>query len=379
MFSYNSFLNKHSLLYNNDVNYTEFINKFLYDNLLNFIMNYEGENTSIKIECQNCNKIREEYEKINTLNLKTNKETYSKLISKLNNEHQNELKILNDELLMVTNLKHELETELMNLTNKKSITLGVEGESELINIFNSMDKKVIDKHKINHACDIWIIDDKHKIIYAIESKNKQKITGEDINKFNFDLNYIRDNLLIGDHKTYRIIGLFISLNTKKINDTIGSFNFNINKTYISQQYVFKEFFEIYFKTIEYLVSDKHSKSYDEIINLITNEYKKMISLVELCNNINKNADEIIKNSNIINKELSVRINNFKQELINIETETSEKIKKENEIKEYILNCIQNEEKINIKNIREKIKNTNLFEGKRLTTKFLINWAQTNSF
>lgn len=404
MFSYNSFLSKHLGLYNTNANYTDFINKFLYDNLLNFVMNYQ-DNSEIKFECKNCNKIKEEYEKINTLNLKTNKEMYlnklselelhnTELIhtlkSELNDKYQNEIKILNEnhkreidnlnkELLSVVNSKHELENELISLTNKKSIVLGNEGETELFNIFQSMNKKIIDKHKMSHACDMWIIDDEYKIIYAIESKNKKRIIGEDIDKFNFDLEYISNNLLIGDYKKYKIIGLFISLNTEKINDTFGSFSFDLNKIYISQQYVFKEFFEIYFKTIECLVSNKNSKSYDEVINLITNEYKKMSSLIELCVNINKNADEIIKNSNIINKELSSRVIDFRRELINMEDNTNERIKIENEIRIYILECIQNEVKINLKTIREKIKNTNIFEGKKLTNKFLINWAQTNSF
>lgn len=448
MFSYSSFLNKHLKLYNIDDEYTEFINKFLYEHLLNFILNYksddietlteirdntEDEDSDDHKECENCNKIKEEYEQMNIINLKKNEESYLKQISELNQtnnktiekinethkkeilditknhkkeintlneklvsiidskhdleneilditqKHRDELKVLNDNLISEIKLKHELENKLLTMTSKKSITLGNEGEKELFEIFKSMNKHVIDKHKTSHACDMWIVDDEHKILYVIESKNKKRIIQEDIVKFNFDLDYIPKNLLIGEHKTYKIIGLFISLNSDSINNEIGSFLFDLDKTYITNNYVFKEFFEIYFKSIECLIHENNIKSRNEVIDLISNEYKTMAHLIDLCNDIDNNANKIVQNSTMIKKELSKRIHDFKQELINIENETSKQILIENEIKTYILECVSKKTKISIKKIKEQIKNTNIFEGKKITSAFLINWAKSNSF
>lgn len=401
---YKSFLDKHYILYENDEKYIEFINKFLFDNLLNYVLNY-GNNINfpnIIKKCERCENIEKEYEQINNLNLKRNQEIYENKFKKfseeqkkiyqerekiLNDKHQTEIlkltrenqlkiQILNNDILKLTQEKHELEDEIIISKNKKSIVLGIEGETELKQIFEKMNKKILDKHKTNHACDLWIIDDDNKIIYAIESKNKQIIIQEDIEKFNYDLTYIKNNLLTGDYRKYNVIGLFISLNTKNINQEIGSFSFNKDKTYITQQYVSQNFFEIYFKTIEYLTRFRVEKNYDEMLNLITNEYTKMKYLIDLCGKINQQAEEIINNSNTIHKELSIRITNFKEELIKMGIETEQKIEIENDIKTYILKCIQEKKKINLKWVREQSAKINIFNGKKITSKFLMKWAQS---
>lgn len=407
---YKNFLDKHYILYDNDEKYAEFINKFLFDNLLNYVLNYgnHGNFPNIIQKCERCKNIEKEYEQINNLNLKRNQELYENKfkkfseeqkrkyreqeknltnkyqteiqnlnnnILKLTQEKQIEVQNLNDDILKLTQEKYELEQEIIISKNKKSVVLGVEGEMELKQIFKTMNKKVIDKHKTNHACDLWIVDDNNKIIYAIESKNKQIIIQKDIDKFNFDLKYIKENLLSGEYRKYNIIGLFISLNTKFINQEIGSLSFNKDKTYITQQYVSQNFFEIYFKTIEYLTRFRVEKNYDETLNLINDEYTKMKYLTDLCGKINQNAEEIINNSNIIYKELSVRISNFKEELVKMGIETKQKIEIENDIRTYVLKCIQEKTKINLKWVKEQSEKKNIFNGKKITSKFLIKWAQ----
>lgn len=405
---YQNFLDKHQILYENDEKYAEFINKFLFDNLLNYVLNYGNDINFPNIiqKCERCKNIEKEYEQINNLNLKRNQEVYENKFKEfseeqkrkyqerektLNDNYQNEIlkltqrnqieiQILNDKyqnnILKLIQEKNELEKQIIISKNKKSVVLGVEGEMELKQIFETMNKKVIDKHKTNHACDLWIIDDDNKIIYAIESKNKQKIIQEDIEKFDFDLKFIRDNLLFGEYHKYNVIGLFISLNTKNINPEIGTFSFDKDKTYITQQYVSQNFFEIYFKTIEYLIRFRVEKNYDEMLNLISDEYTKMKYLTDLCGKINQQAEEIINNSNAIHKELSVRITNFKEELVKMGIETEQNIEIENNIKTYVLKCIREKTKINLKWVREQSKDKNIFNGKKITSRFLLNWAQS---
>lgn len=397
------FISKHNKLYNIDQEYTTTIDEFLYNNLKEYVMDYESEylnveterslkepidiNKQHKLEIQTLtnnyesiiehykttheeelNKIRNEsnellkkeleLEHVKTLN-QLNSE-HAKAISELTNEHNNKLM--------------SLQKEIADLKSTSSIKLGRKSEQDLKELFISMGKKCIDKHKTNHVADLWIIDDDNKILYVIESKNKGRILSDDLIKFKNDLEYINKNIKPNEFKNYELIGLFISTRGDAINSEIGSFSFNYYETYISQQFISIEFFKLYFKSIETLVKLKNTNSnYDSTLTLITNEYNSLRSLIEMCEVINKNANTIITTSNNIKEEITNKINKFENTLVEINSPKSSQIEIETKIRNYI----KTNPKFTVKEIKRMTNGYNIFNGKKMTRQSLISWANGN--
>ena len=280
-------------------------------------------------------------------------------IEELKSNHQNKIE----------EYKTEINELKMNYINKSSIGLGNIGEANLKSMFEKMGKNVVDTHKTNHVCDLWINDDKNKILYIIESKNKKKILTEDIDKFKSDLMNIRQNIVPKKFPDYKTTGLFISLNSDIINSTIGSFSFTLDISYITSKYVFEEFFDIYFKSIETVFNIPTTENYDKVLNLITNEYHEMKNLLELCDGIKKNSNKIINMIDSISKQLNDKIYNFKDYLIKLQSQYSDQLTKENELKNYI----KTHPKFTVKEIKEMAKNYDIFKGK-MTKQSVIEWA-----
>ena len=372
---YVNFINKHNSLYNIDQEYTSNIDQFLYENYYDYIMNYtssidqqnnEQIDRSLKLEL--------DYTEINELHkneINTLKELHDKELSNNNRQWADKINIItlnhNNE---INKLKLKYENEINDLKSISSIKLGNKAEQDLKQLFINLNKNCIDKHKTNHVCDLWIIDDVNKLLYVIESKNKQKIISDDLIKFKNDLNYIRKNYK--EYIDYEIIGLFISTRGDTINTEIGSFSFSFNETYISKQYISEEFFKLYFKSIETLNKIKTlDVDYNNTLNLITNEYKNLRQLIELCESINKNALNIITYSNEIKDEINVRVNDFKMKLIKLNSPDTIRLEIETKIKQYI----NSNPKFTLKHVKEMCEGYNIFNNKSLTKKELIEWAK----
>lgn len=408
------FISKHNKLYNIDQEYTTTIDEFLYDNLKEYVMEYESEylnvetegspkepidiNEQHKLEIQtltnNYESIIEHYkttheEELNKIRNESNellkKELeleHVKTVNQLNSEHAKAMsELTNEHSKVISDLNNEhnnklmsLQKEIADLKSTSSIKLGCKAEQDLKELFISMGKNCVDKHKTNHVADLWIIDDDNKILYVIESKNKGRILSDDLIKFKNDLDYISKNIKPNEFKNYELIGLFVSTRGDAINSEIGSFSFNYYETYISQQFISIEFFKLYFKSIETLVELKNANSnYDSTLTLITNEYNSLRSLIEMCEVINKNANTIITTSNNIKEEISNKINKFENTLVEINSPKSTQIEIETKIKNYI----KSNPKFTIKKIRQMTNGYNIFNGKKFTRQSLISWANAN--
>jgi hypothetical protein len=338
-------------------------------------MNYSSD-IVLPTEEQNNNscKLELDYTKINELHqneINTLKELHDNELYNNNKQWSNKIDIItlkhNNE---INELKLKYENEINNLKSVSSIKLGNKAEQDLKQMFDNLNKNCIDKHKTNHVCDLWIIDNNNKLLYVIESKNKQKILSDDLIKFKYDLNYIKKNYK--EYNDYEIIGLFVSTRGNTINSEIGSFSFSFNETYISQQYITEEFFKLYFKSIETLNKIKTlDVDYNETLNLITNEYKNLRQLIELCESINNNACNIINYSNEIKYEINVRVNNFKLKLIELNSPDTNKFEIEAKIKQYI----NSDPKFTLKQVKKMCEGYNIFNNKSLTKKELIEWAK----
>ena len=327
-----------------------------YESIINqFKKSHEQDIKNIQIKHENeINKIKTDTNELLTKNLEL------KFVNEINDlklEHANEI--------------NELQKQIFDLKSTSSIKLGNKAEQDLKELFIKLGKHCVDMSKTSHVADLWIIDEQNKILYVIESKNKGKISSDDLTKFKFDLDYINKNFKTNDYKTYEIIGLFVSTRGDIINQEIGSFSFGLYETYISQQYISEEFFKLYFKSVETLIKLKSVDSnYNDTLNLINGEYKNLRCLIDMCDNINKNANIIIENSNTIKKEISIRVEDFKNKLTELNSPDSKKLEIEEQIKKYI----RTNKKFTCTKVREMSKGYNIFNGKQLTKKMLIDWA-----
>ena len=169
---YVNFINKHNTLYNIDQEYTSNIDQFLYENYYDYIMNYvspidqqnnEQIDQSLKLEL--------DYTEINELHkneIETLKELHNKELSNNNRQWEDKINIItlnhNNE---INELKLKYENEISDLKSISSIKLGNKAEPDLKQLFLNLNKQCIDKHKTNHVCDLWIIDDFNKLLYVL--------------------------------------------------------------------------------------------------------------------------------------------------------------------------------------------------------------------
>ena len=140
------------------------------------------------------------------------------------------------------NYNKTLQTKLRSTS---SINLGNKGEQIIKELLENLGYKPIDKSKVAHSEDLWIIDENNKIIFLFEIKNKKKIDREDLVKFNKDMTDIT-NL----YQNYSIIGIFINLLDVNISSDIKKFKVESNKIYLTLNYISEELLQTYIETMK---------------------------------------------------------------------------------------------------------------------------------
>ena len=161
-----------------------------------------------------------------------------------------------------------------------SFALGKKGEGYIIDMINDI-RPLYTVHAVantGHLADIVVDDEERNIKYVIEVKNKQAITNADITKFDNDV-----KMAISNNPNWFIVGVFMSLNTNRIN-TIGcSFKLtHDNKIYMPAPYVNKECLDAMFTIMtsyKIIYNSLHLKATTELpenvirlLNSLKNEY-----------------------------------------------------------------------------------------------------------
>lgn len=105
----------------------------------------------------------------------------------------------------------ESQTRLAML-QKSNFGKGVKGEQTLADYLRVRFSKseIIDSSKLRHSCDLWMRIDEAFFV-AIESKNKSVVTTVDVDKFLFDVDYLKRT-----NPTKFLGGVFVSLRSKNI-------------------------------------------------------------------------------------------------------------------------------------------------------------------
>lgn len=295
--------------------------------------------------------------------------SYNKLQQELEDTKKQNVE-LNSRITALTTKIDELTNKFTAITPKLNIQaqeLGVIGEDTLMKMFSDVGLKVEVKAKVPHVSDLWGIDEAHKILFVIESKNKNVITAQDIKKFKYDLTYIAKNKL--QPKDFTIVGLFVSLRTKVINQTIGGCNFSYTETYIGNQCLSQEFLKMYISTIRTLkgVYNHDQTEYKRILESVTEKYNSMNIIVGNLNAITNSAQEIIKSANDAKKLLDTTCDNLKESMIKLNTPETELIKAEKRILDYLKKT--SKAKIKMTTVKELSNGLPVFGGKRLTKAF----------
>lgn len=295
--------------------------------------------------------------------------SYNKLQQELEDTKKQNVE-LNSRITDLTTKIDELTNKFTAITPKLNIQaqeLGVIGEDTLMKMFSDVGLKVEVKAKVPHVSDLWGIDEAHKILFVIESKNKNVITAQDIEKFKYDLNYIVKHKL--QPKDFTIVGLFVSLRTKVINQTIGGCNFSYTETYIGNQCLSQEFLKMYISTIRTLkgVYEHDQTEYKRILESVTEKYNSMNIIVGNLNSITNCAQEIIKSANDAKKLLDTTCDNLKESMIKLNTPETELIKAEKRIIDYLKKTPKT--KIKMTTVKELANGLPVFGGKRLTKTF----------
>ena len=333
-----------------------------------------------------------------------------------------------NEMMLIRKQNEEFQdkfTELMPKLHIQAQTLGVIGETELIKLFEDLKQfnlNIINLTQVDHVSDIWLIDGDHKILFVVESKNKDSISKNDIEKFENDLVYIAnknnhqqiikqlnsqhgeesneeieiDSLsesneasgvsdlkpiterktvgykqFFKDFDNYTIVGLFVSLRTAVINQSIGSCNYSFEKTYITQQCCTKEFLSMYIQTIVATNSVKKfdNEKYQSVIDTISDKYKNIQTIITNINMINDSANTIIQTTESVKKLLENEISEINKSLVKIDTKESDLVKAEQKIIEYISTTPNKQLRVN--EVKQLANNLPVFNGVKITKDWII--------
>ena len=338
-----------------------------------------------------------------------------------------------NEMMLVKKQNEEFQekfNELMPKLHIQAQTLGVIGETELIKLFEDLKQfnlTIINLTQVDHVSDIWLIDGDHKILFVVESKNKDSISKNDIDKFENDLVYIANKKnhqqiikqlnsqhgeeetsvevetlsesnevsgvgevnTVGDLKpiierkhvgykqffkdfdNYTIVGLFVSLRTAVINQSIGSCNYSFEKTYITQQCCTKEFLSMYIQTIVSTNSVKKfdNEKYQSVIDTISDKYKNIQTIITNINMINDSANTIIQTTESVKKLLENEISEINKSLVKIDTKESDLVKAEQKIIEYITSTPNKQ--LKVVDVKQLANNLPVFNGVKITKAWII--------
>ena len=152
------------------------------------------------------------------------------------------------------NEKESLRISLQDSTSPIISTpheLGIIGETKIATMIERLKPKfdVTIVSAQGHVADIHVIDVENAIRYVIEVKNKQKITSEDLTKFDSDIQNMNKDVSLKN------IGMFISTQTHTIIG-VGAFGITSNKIYITQKYITDECFNLIFDYAPLIESTK---------------------------------------------------------------------------------------------------------------------------
>lgn len=253
----------------------------------------------------------------------------------------------------------------IKINNKCSYEIGNQSEEIIYNfLLKDFPNMFIEKKSnISHCCDIHIIDEKNKILYMLELKYKQNINREDITKFESDISIYKTE--------YKIIGLFISLNSKCIPFKINS----DSSVYIEDNKIYminynKILLELIFKTWYLFINENINNKESEKLLREKKDILKQYIYSDYYNSILRNKENI----KIID-ELLNNINQYKIYLESIKNNISISIDKYNINKDEIMECINLNRNfastIIYDKIQELVKSIKYIPTNKLTKKYLV--------
>ena len=212
--------------------------------------------------------------------------------------------------------------------------LGVIGESFICDVLNQLHYQFENTTKTPHVGDIRITFDNFIIMFEI--KNKKLITLDDITKFRFDIN----NLKNITHKT--ICGCFISLVSNSILN-ISDLQFNLYETYIPHDSLNISTIQIYIEAIKSIMSNDSEIFENKIIdikNKLNDEIINYNNELEICQKHMNYSLELNKDMMNLKYSLENKLNTLKSILSGINPDFN----KELLAKQELINYIQNNKK-----------------------------------
>lgn len=256
--------------------------------------------------------------------------------------------------------------EVINDRNHSSTELGTIGENLVVEVFEEMNKRFglnIEVQRISidekHAGDVIVWDHSNKILFSIEVKNKTVISREDIKKFDFDL-----KRLIALHRSYKVVGLFISLFNKSINETIQSFTTDFDKTYITRDYFTVEFLRIYIESIrkqlkiqkDISISDDDKK----MIETLQENFDEFKFISDECAEMENHILALQEKVNNIKNRFKTKISSCQEVLVKYDPESQKQSNTQRQLVEYCRKHNWKKESIKVKDVRDLMKTTDLF-------------------
>lgn len=230
-----------------------------------------------------------------------------------------------------------------------SRNLGIDGELVMLDrlkeLFPKFEVKLVSD--ISHSCDIHMISDIHKFIFAFEIKNKLSVTNEDVSKFENDLRYLSNHF-----NEYRIIGIFISLHSNI--PKYGKFFIDTSLCYLSKEFTSDSCIQLIVKSYLTVHSSKVESPRQKIQYEIPRNVFTLLSELKFQYSLNNSNIEIYRKQIEINKqstssmyELIARtevqrnlinfINKEFEEIDNPDTSQNKQIADEQKLKEYLRN------------------------------------------
>lgn len=256
--------------------------------------------------------------------------------------------------------------EIINDRNHSSTELGSIGENLVVEVLEEMNKQFglnIEVQRISidekHAGDIIVWDRTNKILFSVEVKNKTVISREDIKKFDFDL-----KRLIALHRDYKVVGLFISLFNKLINETIQSFTTDFDKTYITRDYFTVEFLRIYIESIrkqlkiqkDISISDDDKK----MIEALQENFAEFKFISDECAEMEKHIQALQEKVDNIKNRFKSKISSCQEVLVKYDPESQKQSNTQRKLVEYCRRHNWKKESIKVKDVRDLMKMTDLF-------------------
>lgn len=268
--------------------------------------------------------------------------------TQLKDAFKNETK---DRLLHLEKILQQKDTEIATLKTCNFVK-GATGENVIINLLREYYPKNIIQHtgKVAHEGDIQMIDTKEESLIVIESKYKQSIDKNDVDKFCRDVSNVSQK----ENSTTCIGGLFVSLLTRNIpgkGDAYFEMIGNVPVMYVGFSGL--DEFNIYFK--------KYLDMFNELCKFYVHQGVQKSSVDDVLDEMNFYFNLLIKNK--------TRIEDFKTSCLTKINKFVCDIETDNKV---ILNRLEDMLK---KNNSLKFKNLNacercgeIFSNKRLLTK-----------